>query len=435
MMKIYRNNLVFEFENEIFNVPLSEPWNIYKGDTQIAPDYEKLISKKRGKINYITLYITDKCNLACTYCFNKTNNEKVTYTFFPERNIEKIIEFLKRTDIHFVTIRFFGGEPLLEIEYIEKILKYIEMKIKNKELAINVQYNVFTNGTILNDKILEILRRYNIFIFISIDGCKEMHDINRKYPNGSGSFDLVLRNAQILNKQFPYKLIVRCIFDPSQNQISLVDVADKLFNYGFFVVSIESPWVDKNFHMALNKNNLLNIKGHIKNFTFEYIKRIKNKNYSLIGIHPFSRYIQFLVNKCNFLDIYSCGAGAEMIAISTKGDIYPCHAFVGKEKFKLGNITEGITNLSLHNGFKKFSAEYIPKCKECPIRYFCTIRCPADFYFFNGDIYAPNEYRCEIAKEIIKSSFYIYYILKTEMPYQLKVLKRFLNRFKSISQV
>ena len=178
-MDLIQNNIVFEVDGTKFNVPLIEPWNIYTGPIKIAPDILKHINYQREQLNYIVLYVTNQCNLKCSYCFDKKNriNDKET----EQLNIDDFVNFLRKMNVKKFTIRFFGGEPLIRLETINKIIKVIEEEriIRNW----NVNYNIFTNGTIVNNTVIKLIEKYNLTLFLSIDGTKEMHDKNRRYIN------------------------------------------------------------------------------------------------------------------------------------------------------------------------------------------------------------------------------------------------------------
>lgn len=242
-----------------------------------------------------------------------------------------------------------------------------------------------------------------------------------------GTYDVVLNNISLFKKSVDNNIIVRSIIDPSHKIISIANIAREMYNNGINLISIEFPWVEKDSNFALNIEKSKIIKNSITNYAKEYINSIKNNDYSIIGVAPFSQIVHMLIKQENFLTSRACGAGCEGISVDINGDIYPCHAFVNIDEYKLGNIRDGITNLDVSSIFYNYSCDTVPRCKECAIRYFCMRRCPADSLFFNGSIYEPNSYRCELQKQIIKASFYIFYNLK-QLPLQLRVISLLYNR-------
>ena len=139
-----------------------------------------------------TLSLTHRCNLACKYCYG---GEKFSRDMSPS-TVKKAIDFAfetagKNSEVEF---NFFGGEPLLRFDLIEKAISYIrnhEGKLENP-----VSFSITTNGTLINDYIISVVDRENINLCISLDGTENVHNLNRCYKNGRGSFDNVLSNLR-----------------------------------------------------------------------------------------------------------------------------------------------------------------------------------------------------------------------------------------------
>lgn len=106
-----------------------------------------------------------ECNIACKYCYQNEErkvNEGITSKF----NYEKILNVLNNDDRD---LNLFGGEPLLApINVIEDVLKLYKQK-RNK---VSMQ----TNLTLLNDKHIELFKKYKPHIGVSIDGWEDLND-------------------------------------------------------------------------------------------------------------------------------------------------------------------------------------------------------------------------------------------------------------------
>jgi uncharacterized protein len=424
-MEEYKNNIIFEYDKTQYNVPLVKPWEVYTGnEVKDYDDYSKFVDKELDDLNYFTLNITEKCNLKCTYCFEKNKGTK-------NIDIESIYDFtkfIKSLNLNNINIRLFGGEPLLDLKLLEKILIILDKELVQN--GININYNIFTNGTTLNGKALEVLNKYNIFIFVSIDGCKESHDCNRLDANGDGSYDTIMGNI-IENNDLINNVLVRTILNPFDEKASLVDIMRNLTKNGLNKVSIEFPWVEKKQNSALNQKAVDIMKGSIRDYGYNYIQSVKNSDFSLIGLQPFSKIISNLLNKKLSMHSHSCSIGCSSVAISVDGEIFPCHSFVGMPEYKMGDLKDGIVNQNLKNTFLSYSADTIDACRKCPIKYLCSRRCAADSFFFNKSIYSPNMYRCELQKEMFKTSIYIYNELK-KLPNQKRIIKLLYNKFEGI---
>ena len=179
--------------------------------------YEEYINRKTEKI---TLQVTQNCNLRCDYCAytgsynNRLYSAKTMSIDIARKGIDYL--FAHACEIPRVTIGFYGGEPLLRMDLIKQCVTYVNESYPEKE----VYYILTTNGTLLTDENVDYLFANNIDIMISLDGNKEMHDRHRKFPDGSGSFDLIAKNLKRIKERYPnyYKRIaINTVLSPSND--------------------------------------------------------------------------------------------------------------------------------------------------------------------------------------------------------------------------
>lgn len=424
------NNIIkFKYYNKNYNVPINAPWNVYltsdKPNYKIDDNLEFYIDRSDEEINYFILNLTNKCNLDCSYCFEKN---KDNYDMNP-MVLDKFINFVIKRELKEISIRLFGGEPLLNLSLLEDTLIKLNTNLVKKGIKIN--YNIFTNGTLINERALDLITKYNIMLFVSLDGCKDMHDNSRKDKYGQPTYDIIIKNIKKVQKRLGQNIMIRTILNPNL-EYSLIDIMDSFVKQGLYIGSIEFPWVDKEDKYSLNdlKNNMMI--DSIRNYGIEYIKRVKEGDYSLIGLAPFSKIIVRLINKDFKPIVRSCCAGVGAIAVATNGNIYPCHSFVGNKEFLMGNLDDGITNNELYNKFNDCTSEKIEECNKCAINYFCNRRCPADSFFYNKRIDMPNKYKCALEKEIFKTCIYIFDSLR-DMPNELKMVRLLYNKYTKIN--
>lgn len=169
----------------------------------VNPASDYICHLLESKTNRITLQVTQQCNLRCAYCVysglydNRTHSSK-SMTF---ETAKKAIDFLlshsrEENELH---ISFYGGEPLLEFDLIQQCVGYIHSINESKKIT----FGMTTNGTLINEKIADFLYNENFMLSISLDGSKEDHDRNRKFSNGKGSFDLILKNLGYILDKYP----------------------------------------------------------------------------------------------------------------------------------------------------------------------------------------------------------------------------------------
>ncbi|WP_313134824.1 Cys-rich peptide radical SAM maturase CcpM [Anaerocolumna sp.] len=157
-----------------------------------------------NKIEKITLQVTQNCNLRCAYCCytgDKYSNREHSNKTMTYEIMQKSVDFLMQhsTSSETVDLGFYGGEPLLEFENIKTLIAYIEQKYPYKKIT----YSMTTNGTMFTDENIVFLQDKEFNIMISLDGPKELHDINRVFVNGQGSFDKIMDNVLYIKNNYP----------------------------------------------------------------------------------------------------------------------------------------------------------------------------------------------------------------------------------------
>lgn len=150
-----------------------------------------------AKERTITFIVTKDCQLVCKYCYlvGKNPNEKMTLDV-AKKAVNKILENSYFFNEERVVWDFIGGEPLLEIDLITNIVDYIEMRLEalSHHWKNNYGIRITTNGLLYkSQKVQNFISKYqNILnLSISIDGTKRKQDLNRVFPNGKGSYDIV----------------------------------------------------------------------------------------------------------------------------------------------------------------------------------------------------------------------------------------------------
>lgn len=150
----------------------------------------------------MTLEINQRCNLRCQYCYlGEKNGTKMSY----ETACKAIDRAFLYTKIHkdqTLWIDFIGGEPLLDFDMICKLVEYIYQK--NAEVKYKLLFSLTTNATIFNEEILAFLLENEFAIKVSIDGDREVNDINRVDCSGDSVYDKILANLVYL-KEFEQK--------------------------------------------------------------------------------------------------------------------------------------------------------------------------------------------------------------------------------------
>lgn len=339
-----------------------------------------------GSVASIELFLTENCNLRCSYCFVKQKRSKTMSFNTAKKAINFLVFYSGNTDKLHIT--FFGGEPLLQIDTIAKILKYCE-KIE-KYTTKKFDFALTTNGTKVTEEIMKVLSP-KMHILLSIDGDKETHDKYRKDQNGSGTFDDIINRIELI-KSYQGWLGTRMTVVPSEIH-KLFNNVEYLYSHGInqFLIALSygAEWDRES--MAIYEQELEKIAGLYKS-------KIENKE-------PFR--ITFFEEDENSLGKLSgswgCRAGRHSLSIDTHGNIYPCSKFIGLERFNcpeycLGNINEGIINFQAREDLSMKKGDSFENCKNCKEFDSCTGGCPAENFNRNRSIFIPCREQCEITK-------------------------------------
>lgn len=357
----------------------------------------KEFKKRQGVLKAICLHVAHDCNLACKYCFagkGEYDGPKGLMSFETgKRALDFLIE--KSGTRKNLEVDFFGGEPLLNWNVCKKLVEY--GRSKEKEYNKNFRFTVTTNGVLLNDEIMEFCNKEMGNVVLSLDGRKETHDRLRTCRNGKGSYDLIIDNfkkfAESRNQQDYYMRGTYTSYntDFSKDIIHMADL-------GFKELSIEPVVCDPSEPYALKENDLPVLKEQYEILANEMLKRYRNGN----GFTFYHYMIDLDAGPCIVKRVSGCGVGTEYMAVTPSGELYPCHQFVGDEKFLLGDIWKGVTNMAVLEEFNGCNVYSHKECKDCFAKLYCSGGCAANAYHSTGSVNGIYEFGCELHRKRIE---------------------------------
>ena len=297
-------------------------------------------------------------------------------------------------------VDFFGGEPLMNWDVVKQLVAY--GRSKEEEYNKKFRFTLTTNGVLLNDEIMEFCNKEMSNVVLSLDGRKEVNDFMRPFRNGKGSYDLIVPKFQKFAESREGKdYYVRGTFtrenlDFSKDVLHFADLGFKSMSIEPVVSLPEEPF-------AIREEDLPKIMEEYDNLAVEYIKRKKEGR----GFTFFHFMLDLNQGPCVAKRLSGCGSGTEYLAVTPWGDFYPCHQFVGDEKFLLGNVDEGIKNEEIRDEFKLCNVYAKDKCRNCFARFYCSGGCAANSYKFHGSITDAYDIGCEMQKKRIECAIMI----------------------------
>ena len=201
--------------------------------------YSQASKASKSLIGYLRISLTEKCNLACKYCFINQEFQNKKDTMSKERFMAIMDDFITHNTGSSVSIQYFGGEPLLRMDLIE-IGNDILKKAYREGVISGFCQEIVTNGTLLDHEKIYYFKDNKIKISVSLDGKKEVNDKNRVYPNGMGSFDIASKCCTDLLEINGYLSV---LLTPNSDNINiLADSIKYLVNeIGVTEISINAP--------------------------------------------------------------------------------------------------------------------------------------------------------------------------------------------------
>ena len=372
---------------------LKDAGKLFAPDT-FEPMADTLKKKTASVVKALCIHIAHTCNLNCSYCFasqGKYHGDRALMSFeVGKRALDFLIENSgNRTNLE---VDFFGGEPLMNFDVVKQMVAYARQR--EKECNKNFRFTLTTNGMLIDDDVIDFANREMSNVVLSLDGRKEVHDRYRVDYSGNGSWEQIVPKFQKLVEKRGHKnYYMRGTFTHA-NPDFMEDIKEML-SLGFTELSMEPVVCAPDDPSALTAEDLPIVMEQYEKLAELMLERHKNGN-------PFTFYhymIDLKGGPCIYKRISGCGSGTEYMAVTPWGDLYPCHQFVGDEKFKLGDIWNGVDNKEIQNEFLACNVYTRKECRDCWARLYCSGGCSANAYHATGSVNGIYKDGCELFKK------------------------------------
>ena len=353
-----------------------------------------LKAKTSGVVKALCLHIAHTCNLNCSYCFasqGKYHGERAIMSYeVGKRALDFLVENSgKRRNLE---VDFFGGEPLMNFDVVKQLVAYA--RSIEKEKGKNFRFTLTTNGMLIDDDVIEFANKEMSNVVLSLDGRKEIHDRFRVDYAGNGSWErIVPKFKKLVDARGGKGYYMRGTFTHA-NPDFLEDIKTML-DLGFTELSMEPVVCASGDPSELTEADKPIVMEQYEKLAELMIKKDKEGK-------PFTFYhymIDLSGGPCIYKRISGCGSGTEYMAVTPWGDLYPCHQFVGEEKYKLGDIYNGVTNLEAQEEFAQCNVYARPDCHDCWAKLYCSGGCAANAYHSTGSVKGVYKYGCDLFKK------------------------------------
>ncbi len=401
-----RDSVISEICKSYPDVPEDEIWECCDQIAQLKEDGKLFVkdsfepmagalkAKTSGVIKALCLHIAHTCNLNCSYCFasqGKYHGERALMSFeVGKRALDFLIE--NSGSRRNLEVDFFGGEPLMNFDVVKRLVEYARSieKEKNK----NFRFTLTTNGVLVDDDVIDFANREMSNVVLSLDGRREVHDRYRVDYAGNGSWDKIVPKFQkFVAARGGKNYYMRGTFTHA-NPDFLEDIKVML-DLGFSELSMEPVVAAEGDPAALTEEDKAIVLKQYEQLAELMLRRDKEGK-------PFTFYhymIDLKGGPCIYKRISGCGSGTEYMAVTPWGDLYPCHQFVGDEKFKLGDIWNGVSNTEIQKEFASCNVYAREECRDCWAKLYCSGGCAANAYHSTGSVRGVYKYGCDLFRK------------------------------------
>ena len=372
---------------------LEEAGKLFTPDA-FAPMAGDFKARSGNVVKALCLHVAHTCNLNCSYCFasqGKFHGERALMPFEVGR---RALDFLMENSgsRRNLEVDFFGGEPLMNWDVVKRLVAYA--RSVEKERGKNFRFTLTTNGMLIDEDVIQFANREMHNVVLSLDGRREVHDRFRVDYQGQGSFDRIVPKFQkLVQARGNRNYYMRGTFT-HWNPDFLQDI-EAMLDLGFTELSMEPVVCAPEDPAALTEEDKGIVMEQYEKLAQKMLERKKAGK-------PFTFYhymIDLESGPCIYKRISGCGSGTEYMAVTPWGDLYPCHQFVGEERFRLGSVFEGVTNPGVQEEFRRCNVYARPDCADCWAKLYCAGGCAANAYHATGSISGIYRYGCDLFRK------------------------------------
>lgn len=372
----YREKILFLKQHNIF---LKEKNRNFK--TKYDNNY---IDGKLKNLDVICLEVTQKCNLRCHYCtygdlyIDNQNRFKIDMSVPTALTFIDFLFSKWESDINnnaTKTISFYGGEPLLNIRLIKKVILYIKQKNSDRFIF---KFNITTNGILLKRHIKYLIEE-NFNILVSIDGDQKANSF-RVNTKKQEIYNQLMSNLDYVKDLNPDYFQKKISFNSLLNCYNSIYDLDNFFrrnfpNNNFSISSISDSGIKKEKVMEFeqinynhknekaNRSMCFKIEKSLGTGLVENYNNLNNKSFS----YNFNTPIDMLINDNHeeYIPTGTCNP-FDKIFVNAKGEIIPCERINDKYKFGFVSKQKVVMDFtSISSLYDRCFKKIINKCAKC----------------------------------------------------------------------
>lgn len=381
---------------------------------QVVEDYRERYSFLFQGPDLHIMVPTFRCNMRCIYChsFSKPLNAKGWD--MDKDTAKSVVDFMFKTTAKNFGIEFQGGDCIFNFDIVEFVFDYAKKLAREQNRT--VKFSIVTNLTKTDDDFIKFLKdNIPVGLCTSLDGPKEVHDKNRRYLGGRGSYeDVTYWIKRIREEMKGYDFRFHALATVTKYSLDYgKEIVDEYRKLGF-----HNAWLRFMNNLGFAEKTWGKIgytaEEYLKfwNNTLDYVLKINRGGEEFRGVWA-SLVSRMILRKesTNMVDFRSpCGAAIGQLLYNHKGEIFTCDEAKVLDIFKLGNVKtskyDDIFRSPITTSMVDISSKFCSLCDACPWFAYCAI-CPVNIYTTQGSVVPklPEDMRCEIFKGMIKTVF------------------------------
>jgi uncharacterized protein len=360
----------------------------------------------------------NKCNLACTYCY-EYGEDKIVDTqygtapkFMSEDTAEESVEFLlaesKGQEVAHLT--FFGGETLLNFPVLQKTVAYARRRAA--EEGKRVHFSLTTNATLLQPDVIRWLADNDIGVTISIDGPKPVQDGLRVFHNGKGTYDVVLPKIKELLRVHRTRPIGARVTLTQKNLNALEIYRHLTEEIGFWEVGLAPVTTQDHRDYSISAEGKDAMLRQFEELAAEWLEcALRDQHHGFTNVTDTIEEIHKGVSKA-----YGCGAGLGLLGVATDGEVALCHRFAGSPEHTIGSVSQGVDRKKQGDFLQDHHIAAKTDCHTCWARPICSGGCYHEAHVRYGDSSRPNLHYCTWVRSWTHTCLTIYGALAEQNP-------------------
>jgi len=376
-------------------------------------------------LSTMVLNVTNRCNLACTYCY-EYGEDKIVDTdhgpkpkFMSEATARDAVDFMLKEsgDSPRAHLTFFGGETLLNFPVLEATVAYARRRAA--VLGKTVDFSLTTNATLLRPEIIDFLVEHEVGVTISIDGPREMQDRFRVFHDGGGSYDVVMPKIRDLLRKHRGRPIGARVTLTRQT----LDVP-RIYRHlteevGFTEVGFAPVTTADGRDYAIGADGFDRLLAQFRELADDFLRAaVDNRHHGFSNVKETIEEIHKGVSKA-----YPCGAGLGLVGVATDGDVNLCHRFAGSEAHRLGTVRDGIDREAQRTFLERHHLDDKVDCQRCWARPLCSGGCYHEAHTRYGSSTSPNLHYCEWIRGWTETCLQVYGEIAVRNPRYLRVFE------------